>query len=172
MTGFNPVGQGSNSWRRAFERTFFRQTGSSSNRKTPASQAGDPGAIPGGSTLQRSEVGGQRSEIGDGWNSILSTSDLRSLTSGSCVGWAMASPTACKAAAFRMCRFNSCPAHCNGPFVQRQDARPSFSRRGFDPRTGHSESEGNRTGSGTWLLTSCPGNGVGEGSIPPPSARC
>ena len=28
-----------------------------------------------------------------------------------CVGWASASPTACKAAAFGMCRFNSCPAH-------------------------------------------------------------
>ena len=29
----------------------------------------------------------------------------------SCVGWASASPTACKAAAFGMCRFNSCSSH-------------------------------------------------------------
>src|SRR5262249_46603413 len=28
-----------------------------------------------------------------------------------CVGWALASLTACKAAASGMCRFNSCPAH-------------------------------------------------------------
>ena len=27
------------------------------------------------------------------------------------VGWASVSPTACKAAALRLCRFNSCPAH-------------------------------------------------------------
>jgi hypothetical protein len=38
-----------------------------------------------------------------------------------CVGWASVSPTACKAAAFGMCRFNSCPAHSRyGPFVYRQ----------------------------------------------------
>ena len=37
-----------------------------------------------------------------------------------CVGWASASPTACKAAALGMCRFNSCPAHWqHGPFVYR-----------------------------------------------------
>ena len=39
-----------------FERTFARKMGSSSNRKTPVSQAGDPGAIPGGSTQQNSPV--------------------------------------------------------------------------------------------------------------------
>ena len=27
------------------------------------------------------------------------------------VGWASVSPTACKAAALRLCRFNSCPTH-------------------------------------------------------------
>ena len=56
MTGSNPVDQGSNPWGRACERTFTRQMGSSSNRKMPVSQAGDPGAIPGGSTSQHSPV--------------------------------------------------------------------------------------------------------------------
>jgi hypothetical protein len=50
-----------------------------------------------------------------------------------CVGWASASPTACKAAAFGMCRFNSCPAHLrHGPFVYRH--------RIPDPRSGEAGS--------------------------------
>ncbi len=47
MAGSNPVGQGSSPWGRAIEQTFARKMGSSSNRKMPVSQAGDPGAIPG-----------------------------------------------------------------------------------------------------------------------------
>ena len=50
MTGSNPVGQGSSPWGRACGRTFACEMGSSSNRKMPASHAGDPGAIPGEST--------------------------------------------------------------------------------------------------------------------------
>jgi hypothetical protein len=56
MTDSKPVGQGSSPWGRACERTFARQMGSSSNRKMPVSQAGDPGAIPGGSTEKHSPV--------------------------------------------------------------------------------------------------------------------
>ena len=56
MTGSNPVGQGSSPWGRALRtdrkpRTFHPVSGSSSNRRTPASHAGNLGASPSGSTV-------------------------------------------------------------------------------------------------------------------------
>ena len=55
MTGSNPVGQGSSPWGRALRmdrkrRTLHPVSGSSSNRRTPASHAGNLGASPSGST--------------------------------------------------------------------------------------------------------------------------
>ena len=55
MTDSKPVGQGSSPWGHALSEPSLT-LGSSSNRKMPVSQAGDPGAIPGGSTEKHSPV--------------------------------------------------------------------------------------------------------------------
>src|SRR5262249_49456393 len=74
-----------------------------------------------------------------------------------CVGWALASLTACKAAAFGMCRFNSCPAHLR--------TRPVLLTAGCEPLklvdTGSSpvrvtETAKWRNGIRATLRTSCP----------------
>jgi hypothetical protein len=58
-----------------------------------------------------------------------------------CVGWASASPTACKAAAFAV-QVQLLPDALDGPFVYRhQDTGPSSREGGFDSHTGYCVAE-------------------------------